>query len=84
MLLGPVELGVHLYEKIFDLKEVASEAKLPVAGQRHQPHNNVRQPRHKIEASILNLIRLHHGLNLLDSRLHSDIHYFCRSIAYLV
>jgi hypothetical protein len=83
MLLGPVELGVYLYEKIFDLKEAASEAKLPVAGQRHQPHNNVRQPRHKIEASILNLVRLHHGLNILDSRLHSDIHYFCRSIAYL-
>jgi hypothetical protein len=83
MLLGPVELGVCLYEKIFDLKEVASEAKLPVAGQRHQPHDNVRQPRHKIEASILNLIRLHHGLNLLDSRLHSDVHCFCRSIAHL-
>ena len=83
MLLGPVELGVYVYEKIFDRKQVVSEAKLPVAGQRHQPHNNVRQPRHKIEASIRNLVKLHHGLNLLDSRLHSDIHYFCRSIAYL-
>jgi hypothetical protein len=83
MQLGPVELGVYFYEKIFDKKEAVSAAKLPVAGQRHQPHNNVRQPGHKIEASILNLIKLHHGLNLLDSRLCSDIHYFCRAIAYL-
>jgi hypothetical protein len=81
--LGPVELGFYVYQKIFDRKELVSEAKLPVAGQRHQPHNNVRQPRHKIEASILNLVKLHHGLNILDSRLHSDIHYYCRSIAYL-
>jgi hypothetical protein len=81
--LEPVALGVFLYDKIFDKKEVVAAGKLPVAGQRHQPHNNVRQPRHKIEASIRNLIKLHHGLNLLDSRLHSDIHYYCRAIAYL-
>ena len=83
MLLGPADLGVCVYEKIFDRKAIVSDAKLPVNGQRHQPHNNVRQPRRKIEASILNLAKLHHGLNLLDSRLHSDIHYFCRSIAHL-
>jgi hypothetical protein len=81
--LGPVEFGVFLYNKIFDKKDLVSASKLPVAGQRHQPHNNIRQPRQKVEASICNLIKLHHGLNLLDSRLHSDIHYYCRSIALL-
>ena len=81
--LGPIDFGVFLYHKSFDKKDDVAAGKLPVAGQRHQPHNNIRQSSHKIEASIRNLIKLHHGLNLLDSRLHSDIHYYCRAIALL-
>jgi len=81
--LGPIDFGLFLYHKIFDKKEAVSAGKLPVAGQRHQPHNNTRQASHKIAASIRNLIKLHHGLNLLDSRLYSDIHYYCRAIALL-
>jgi hypothetical protein len=56
---------------LFDRKEVVFSGKLRVGGQRHQPHNDIREHWHKIEASIRNLIKLHHGLNALDFHMKS-------------
>ena len=81
--LGPVDFCIVIYNMIWDKKEEASRKKLGVPGQRHQPHNNKRQPGHIISSSLRNIILLHHAYYVLDDYLHMDPHYYSKAVAFL-
>jgi hypothetical protein len=81
----PVEFGVMFYNLLWDLKEVktAGGNKKRVPGQRHQPHNNIRQPDFVVDISIQNLFRIYLGVRELHPKQLADCHYFGRTVSRL-
>ena len=82
--LGCVDFSISFYDRIFDDKQSRHLAGTPTPGQRHQPHNNRRQPRSVLVKSIYNFFELYDACLLLDRKLASDAHYFARAVATLV
>ena len=79
-----LDLAISFYDRIFDDKEKRQLAGTPTPGQRHQPHNNRRQPRSVLVKSIHNFFALYDACLLLDKKLSSDAHYFARAVGTLV
>jgi hypothetical protein len=81
----PAEFGVVFYNLLWDLKDrkTASGNKHRVPGQRHQPHNNIRQPNFVVNISIQNLFRVYLGVKGLHPKQLGDCHYFGRTVSRL-
>ena len=81
--LGPVDLALVFYDRVFTMKEEGFEKKEKVPGQRHQPHYNKRQPDSTVARSIVNFFRLYKAMDHLKGNLPKDPYFFSRSVAYL-
>ena len=81
--LGPVDLALDFYERVFVLKVRASSLGLKVVGQRHQPHYNKRPPETTVIRSIHNFFELYKAMDHVTDKLAQDPFFFCRAVAYL-
>lgn len=81
----PADFGVVFYNLLWDLKDkkTASGNQHRVPGQRHQPHNNIRQPHFVVDISIQNLFRIYLGVKGLHPKQLGDCHYFGRTVSRL-
>ena len=81
--LGPIDLALAFYDRVFTLKEKDFKKQKKVPGQRHQPHYNKRQPEATVILSIVNFFRLYKAMDHIEGNLPKDSYFFSLSVALL-